>query len=98
MARDHRRVWTPNPTNDPSPSTQQRGPSPQARLGTVILAHHFRASLTRHIQVHCCVLDGVCDRLDHGEVRFRREPAPTVEETPAIGKQVRPRVEVPGER
>jgi len=71
--------------------------SPQARLGAVSFIHRFGASLNRHIHFHCCIIDGVFERADHGcgvpeHLDFRPAPALTPQTVARICEQVRVRV------
>jgi len=54
--------------------------SAPARLGAVSFIHRFGASLNRHIHYHCCIIDGVFERVDNAvgvceAVHFRPAPA-----------------------
>ena len=52
----------------------------------------IQQSLNRHTHSHCCILDGVFERCDDGEVRFLQAAAPTPQEIAALAERVRRRV------
>jgi len=67
------------------------GASARARLGAVSFVHRFGSALNRHVHYHCCVLDGLFEPLDDGQVRFLHAPALTPEDIVAIDEEVRRR-------
>jgi hypothetical protein len=70
------------------------GAASQARLGAVSFIHRFGSSRDCHIHFHCCIIDSVFERVDHGPgvgeaVRFRTAPELTPQARAAICEQVR---------
>jgi hypothetical protein len=68
------------------------GASARARFGAVSFVHRFGAALNRHLNYHCCILDGVFEPLAEGGVQVRQGSALTPEEVAALCEQVRRRV------
>ncbi|WP_373509628.1 transposase, partial [Thiocapsa sp.] len=66
--------------------------SPRARLGAVSYVHRFGSALNRHVHLHCCIIDGLFDPGEDGQVRFLQAPVLTTDEMAAITEQVRRRV------
>jgi len=50
------------------------------------------ASLNRHTHYHCCIVYGLFERLDDGQVQSRPARAPMPEDVTAITEQVRRRI------
>jgi hypothetical protein len=73
-----------------------RGTSPgagaQARLGAGSFVHLLGSSLNRHTHYHCCILDGVFEPREHGQIRFLHASALTAPEIAGIAEQIRRRV------
>jgi hypothetical protein len=63
----------------------------QARLWAVSFVHRFGSSLSRHTHYHCCILDGVFEPREDGQVRFLHTSALMAAEIAGIGEQVRRR-------
>ncbi|MGA7981254.1 MAG: hypothetical protein WCA32_13665 [Chromatiaceae bacterium] len=55
------------------------------------LALHVKAA-NRHTHYHCCILDGVLEPREDGQIPFLRASALTAAEIAGIGEQVRRRV------
>ncbi len=71
--------------------------SGRARTVVVSFIHRFGAHLNRHIQYHCCVIDGVFEPAEDAigvteALRFRPAVELTPEAVAAIAEQVRIRV------
>ena len=60
------------------------GATARAHLGAVSFVHRFGSSLNRHTHYHCCVLDGLFEPLDEGQVRFLHAPALTTSRCAAV--------------
>jgi hypothetical protein len=69
-----------------------QGAGAQARLGAISFVHRFGSALNRHVHYHCCIIHGLFDPIDDGQVRFLHARALTAEEIAGIGEQVRRRV------
>jgi hypothetical protein len=55
----------------------------------VSFVHRFGSALNRHAHYPCCVLDGLFEPLDDGQVQFRQALTLTAEDIADIGEQVR---------
>ncbi|MEJ2386816.1 MAG: transposase [Chromatiaceae bacterium] len=63
-----------------------------ARLGAVRFMHCFGSSLNRHVHYRCCIIDGLFEFLDEGQMQFREALALSAKGIAEIGEQVRRRV------
>jgi hypothetical protein len=62
------------------------GAGAQARLGAISFVHRFGSALNRHVHYHCCIIDGLFEPIDDGQVRFLHAPALTAGEIAGIGE------------
>ena len=63
--------------------------SPRARLGAVSFVHRFGSALNRHVHLHCCIIDGLFDPGEDGQVRFLQTPVLTTDQMAAISSPAR---------